>query len=334
MIARAAAVLALALTAASSVTAADWLRPGGADSRPIWGIPGGIRFAIAPGSVEGPDDGGPRGLIRVGYPAVGGDGYVMVNFIAIEPVVGGKRGLSELEKSPSDGQPGKKLAAVGAADPGKVETPADGAERLQVRIDIEKFENGAHIYVVASLRADRPNEIHFTVHALPDSAPIEECVLSATMGNKARVRLVEMRSGVLSSKDIFGGYNGPDFTGDHFEGADKLARNAEGDVVVPFSSDERDPASVHPFPDNPFTWYYPGKPLTQYWRKPANTPQDGLKLRVNGRFQYWMSEQPIPGGVAFENVELRDKFKDGEQWVFGMTPDAPRQVIDDVPPRP
>ena len=322
----------VALLSVSSAAAADWLRPGTGDGRPVWGIGGGIRFAIAPGSVEGPDDGGPRGLIRVGYPAVGGDGYVMINFISIEPTVGTALGQSELEKG-GDDNPGKRLS-IGVGGDGQVDTGKDGVERLHVRIDCEKFANQAHVWVDAEIRADRPNEVHFTVHAFPDSAPIKQCLLSATMGNKCRVRRVELANGELSSTAIMGGYTGRDFADDHFEGAGRLAKNSAGDVVVPFTSDETDPASVHPFPNDPLMWYYPGRPLTQYWRKPAGTPQNGLALRVNGRFQYWLSDQPVPGGVAFENVDLRDNFTDGEQWVYGITPDAPRQVIDDVPPRP
>jgi hypothetical protein len=312
----------------SAASAADWLRPG-PDGRPIWGIPGGIRFAIFPGSVEGPDVGGPRGLIRLGYPAMGPDGYLMLNFIAIEPIVNGVRNLSELDEG-GDGKQGMRLSTPVPADPGRIETPADGVERLHVRIDCERFKNGAHVFVNATLRADRPNEVHLTVHQMPGSAPIEKCVLTATMGNKARIRRVALKDGELSSQAIFGSYTGNDFADPpHFENADRLARNSEGDVVVPFYGDEENPAAVHP-PG----WDYPGRKLTQYWRKPAGSPQNNLRLRVNARYKYWLSVDPIPGGVAFENVELEDNVADGESWVYGITPAAPHEVIAEVPPRP
>ena len=45
----------------------------------------------------------PRGLIRLGYPVLTNGGYELINFIAIEPVVRGRKGFSELEKSKLDG---------------------------------------------------------------------------------------------------------------------------------------------------------------------------------------------------------------------------------------
>jgi len=51
-----------------------------------------------------------------------------------------------------------------------------------------------------------------------------------------------------------------------------------------------------------------GAKVTQYWRKAAAVGPD-LVCAVNGRFAYWTSDRPIPGGIAFENVELREPFK-------------------------
>lgn len=323
----------------STAHAADFLRPSPADPRPLWGIPGGIRFSIAPASVEGDDFGGPRGLIRIGYPAVGPSGYILMNFIAIEPVVGlfHRKGYSELERSPSDGLEGKRLWVLGSAPPGTMDpgletTGPDGVKRLHVRINCERFENGAHVYVVATLRADRPDEVHFTVHALPDSAPLKQCILTATMGNKARVRDIFLGQTTLNSKALWPRYRGSDFARDVF--SDDLPRDPAGDVVVPFRGDEPDPAAVHPFPNDPLAWYYPGRRLTQYWKKPAGSPQRDLHLRANGRYTYWMSAQPIPGGIAFENVELRDSFSEGEAWIFGITDRTPQQVLAGEYPTP
>lgn len=321
--------LALALSTASDAVAANWLRPSPADPRPIWGTVEGIRFAVSPGSVEGPlpDDGGPRGLIRIGYPAAG-DQPIMLNFVAIEPTANGKREFSELQESQVDHRPGKILTVKDGNDPGDLSTGPDGVETLTVRIDVERFTNGAHVFVLAAIHSDRPGEIDFTVHPFPDSAPMSQCVLTATMGNKTRVRHVELGSGALDSIALFGGLQGNGFSDDNVTPASRLARNKDGDVVVPFNSNENDPGSVHPFPEDPFAWYYPGRNLTQYWRKPKESPQANLRLRVNGRAEYWGSQQAIPGGVAFENVELQDNFADGERWVFGISPASPREVID------
>ncbi|MGD8240281.1 MAG: hypothetical protein PVH68_17130, partial [Armatimonadota bacterium] len=68
--------------------------------RPVWGLRDGIRFGVWPGAVDDrPGGGGPRGLIRVGYPIMPAGAYALVNFIAIEPIVQGQRGrgYSELE---------------------------------------------------------------------------------------------------------------------------------------------------------------------------------------------------------------------------------------------
>jgi len=69
----------------------DWIRPGLNTNQPIWGIRSGILWGIAPASFRG---GEPRGLIRIGYPVLSAAAYDLVNFIAIEPIVGGRRGFS------------------------------------------------------------------------------------------------------------------------------------------------------------------------------------------------------------------------------------------------
>lgn len=42
-------------------------------------------------------------------------------------------------------------------------------------------------------------------------------------------------------------------------------------------------------------------------------------VAVNGRRQYWMSRASIPGGIAFENFELRLPFEEGQKLWFGIT---------------
>src|SRR5688572_14302965 len=100
-------VLSLTLTVlTASALGADWVRAGINTNQPVWGLRGGLLFAIPPGGFTW-GDGGPRGLIRIGYPALTDGQYDLINFIAIEPVVGKARGLSELEKSSVDGRQGK-----------------------------------------------------------------------------------------------------------------------------------------------------------------------------------------------------------------------------------
>ncbi len=51
-------------------------------------------------------------------------------------------------------------------------------------------------------------------------------------------------------------------------------------------------------------------------------PRDTLHVRVNGRAKYWASKSPIPGGVSFENFEMVDEFKSGQEFWFGVKPEV------------
>src|ERR1700746_892950 len=100
-------VIAL-LAAASKASAADWIRPGLNTNRPVWGVRGGLLWAIAPAGFR---PGEPRGFLRLGYPVLPNGRYDLINFIAVEPVVKGRRGFSELEHSQLDGVQGKRFWA-------------------------------------------------------------------------------------------------------------------------------------------------------------------------------------------------------------------------------
>ena len=79
-------------------------------------------------------------------------------------------------------------------DPGVLTTCLDGVEQLSVTIRVEPFNNGAHPYVVATFSADRPNEVSFSVYGEDNSADMEYCILTATMGNFARLRKIARAS--------------------------------------------------------------------------------------------------------------------------------------------
>src|ERR1041385_6654247 len=87
----------------------QWVRPGLNTNALIWGRAGGLLFAIPPAGFHPPE---PRGLIRLGYPALANGSYDLINFIAVEPVVNGRKGFSELERSALDGVPGKRLTVL------------------------------------------------------------------------------------------------------------------------------------------------------------------------------------------------------------------------------
>ncbi len=314
-------------------SASRWIRPEEHEKRPVWGIRGGIQVSLWPAGVEGPGDGGPRGLLRIGYPILdGGRGVGLVNFIAIEPVVSGQRGFSELERSDTDKQPGRVFWTGETAQPGGVPHPGtvrtvDGVERLSVRMHTERFDNGAQAIVDIEIRADRPGELQLTTSSAPGSAKMDYCTLTATMGNYARLRLLSLRDGVMEAGRVWPDFTGNEFTADAFAPQDRFVHMPDGDLVVCATSNETDPHSVPPDPVGP-GWAYRGSfPLTQYWRKPkAQSDDPSLKVRVNGRRVYWATHNPIPGGLAYENFDLVQRFNEGQVFVFGLTRQTPDEV--------
>lgn len=313
-----------------------WIQAGINESRPLWGLRDGIQIAIWPGDIESKGEGGPRGLFRIGYPIRdGGKSYGLVNFIAVEPIVNGKRGFSELERSEMDGKPGRVFWTGTPEAPGKnmdggVLTEEDGIERLRVTFYMETFTNGAHPIVEMAIRADRPDEARFTVKATPDSAPMEFCILTATMGNYMRLRELWLNDGVMSAKAVWPDFVGDEFTSEAFFLLEQLPHSRNGDLLICSTSDEQDPGAVPVDPRAPW-WRYRGDfPLTQYWRKPAGTWQETLRLRVNGRQLYWANHTVIPGGLAYENFDLVEPFSEGQQFVFGLSRKTPRELIEET----
>jgi hypothetical protein len=322
-------IVAALLAVAPIAGAADWIRPGVNTNLPIWGFRGGLLWAVAPAGFRGQE---PRGLIRLGYPVLPESKYDLINFIAIEPVVQGRRGFSELEQSQGDGRQGKRIwtenkngAVVPNGAPGLLRKRPDGSEELEVPLKVEKFENGAHVRLVAMQRSDRPDEIRLSVYPEPDSAPLEYCILTATMGNMVRTRRLWLKDEVVSSLRIYGAYKGTGFAPHREYPLARLHRTAAGDVLVAVTNDEVDPASVYPFPHSQL-WHYAGCKVTQYWAKDAGAFRGDLHVVVNGRYTYWQSSRPIPGGVAFENFEMRERFFDGQTSTFGITRRTPAEL--------
>lgn len=312
-----------------------WLRPSADDPRSLWGIRGGIQVSLWPISVEDTGNGGPRGLLRIGYPILKDGAEIgLVNFIAVEPIVDGRRGFSELEHSASDGQQGR-LFWTGehgpdhpVPDPGTVRS-ADGIEYLSVRIHSELFNNGAQPIVDLEFRSDRPGEIRLTTSSAPGSAPMEYCVLTATMGNYMRLRELWLRDGMVQAAQVWPDFAGREFTSEAFFSGDRMVTMPDGDLVVCATSDETDPGSVPPDPVAP-GWAYRGSfPLTQYWRKPKNQASShDLQVRVNGRQLYWATHNPIPGGLAYENFDLLEPFYEVQVFEFGLTRQSPAEVAE------
>ena len=310
--------------------AETWGRAGLTTNQLVWGIQGGVHFAISPDGFRGHE---PRGLIRLGYPILADGGYDLINFIAVEPIANGTKGFSELEPSALDRIPGKRFWAssfhtssgVPSPDPGEVSLAAPNIEQLEVTIRVERFQNGAHVFLVITQRSDAPDEITLTIHLEPDSAPVEICTLTATMGNLIRARDLWLKNEVVHSSDLYAGYHGTEFAPHTVFTLDRLSRLPSGDVIVAATSNERDPSSIFPYPGTA-KWHYGGTNVTQYWREPARLVDNQLQAVVNARRMYWRSDHPIPGGVAYENFELRVPFHDGQQFIFGITRKTPKEL--------
>jgi hypothetical protein len=304
-----------------------FLRPAaGTAAEPFWGIKGGIAVGLWP-------NGGPRGLIRVYTPYLDQGRRRVMNFVAVEPVVRGSRGLSELEASALDHVDGKAMwTADTFEDDPKPRPPwqpargvvgaAGGKKTLSFYLHVEPFDNGARPVVQVQLREDRPHEIAFRIDSARLGAPMQACVLTATMGNYARLRRIWLKDRVEDAHALyrsarFDPTHG--FAAHHQWGVGDLLV-VDGQAVVAARPDEPDPvhatyaSDVHP------SWHYVGKTATQYWRAPARR---NLVARVNARKTYWASHAAIPGGVSFENFELEAPFRPGQRLVFGITPELP-----------
>jgi hypothetical protein len=314
---------------APPVAEGPFLRPAaGAAAEPSWGIKGGIAVGLWPTR-------GPRGLIRVYAPYLGRDRLAPLNFIAVEPVARGSRGLSELERSSLDRVEGKAMWTGDIRDddprprppwqPARgVVTTTRGVRTLAFFVFVEPFENGARPVVEVRLREDRPYEVGFRVFAARGGAVMNWCVLTATMGNYARLRRLWLRDRVEEAGVVYKPFRAT-FMGfaDHRQwGADRL-RVVDGEALVAATTNEAEPTRAAYGKDVPPWWHYQGAKATQYWRTRF---RDDLVVRVNGRAIYWGTSAAIPGGVAYENFELEAPFTPGQKFRFGVTPDTPERL--------
>jgi hypothetical protein len=328
-----------------AAASATWIRPQDAGGPLIWGRSDGLVFGLrSAGGMPGP-----RGLIRVGIVNQATGKPELVNFIAVEPVTlgpgprAGRMGFSELEMSQLDpGERGTRLWVSGdvrgelsslPAGPdatieisGAQKPPSSSRpEQLTVRIEVEPFTaNGAHVFVIARMISSRPEEVEFSVHHHPDSAAVEELTLTATMGNYERLRLLWLKDRIVDARELYAGYQGNDFVERENHPLEQMLRTGDGGAIVLCTTDEENPSKL-PVPGAP-AWTYRSVKLSQYWRVAAQHIQANLRVRVNGRRSYWASSVPVPGGLAFENFEVRQRYVPGQVFVFGLSSAAPGEI--------
>jgi hypothetical protein len=345
---------ACAAKAQQSPVATSWIRPENEKSPPVWGIHNGIVVALWPASLDGvvpASDGGPRGLLRIGYEYKGV--VYLVNFIAVEPVVDGDMEFSEVSPSLVDGKLGKLFWASDSVNAGVftsyastrgIVTHPDSmhpeTEQLAIYVLMEKFIDGAYPYLKITIRSDEPEELGIQVFNREKSAAMERCALTATMGNYSRLRLLYLKDSIIDSRKLFSGYNDIEFAEKEPYPAHEMLRNKNGDPVVIAESNEsfNELASWPQTPAYQAKWnwrYRPFYKLTQYWRVDSAGYDHSLQVRVNGRSKYWSGASPnksnyidIPGGPAFENFELREKYQGGQKFYFGLTRKTAKELID------
>lgn len=309
-----------------------WLRPAPEQpAKPIWGFDHGLRVGLAPLP-------GPRGLLRIYTPYLNQE--ALLNFIAMEPIPEGQdgRGFSELERSDLDNVRGKRFWSSNDStdflphDPDQpargVITRSNGISSLTVFIFSEPFDNGANVYIRLRFLESRPHEVELTTYSYAHSVPLKNFILTATMGNYARLRRLILQDTVLTSSRIWPEYRENDFTRHFHVPEHRMIGDAHGNTFFIATPDEKDPRRASYADDTSPHWKYEGEKAIQYWKIPHPSPDtEGL---VNGRYVYWASTSPIPGGIAFENFEIKEEFRQGNRVIFGVSPDTPTQFIDSL----
>lgn len=344
--------LQLAEIVPAQETKAAWIRPAAATDRSIWGLRDGIVFGLWPYTLEANQTGfggGPRGLIRVGLSYKGT--IYHLNYIAIEPVVNGKIEFSEISNSKVDDHWGKMIWAADdsnrhsfqptAMSRGVITHPdADHPEieELSLYLFMEPFLHGAIPYFRLSVRSDRPAELGIQVFNRAGSSKMDQCAITATMGNYARLRKLYLKTDTIHAGELYKGFNDIDFMEKPAYPSSKMLRTNKGDYIAVAEGNENF-RELSDWPQNDaYTkkvgWRYrPPFTVMQYWRRSADA-DPSLRIRVNGRATYWAGGSrdkslyvKIPGGPAFENFELQEKYTANQLFYFGFAKGSVQQLI-------
>ena len=310
-----------------------WIRPSGeSGERAVWGHKDGIQVDID-------TEVRTRGLLRIFTPYLGHPDMYISNYIAMEPVPTGSdnhRGFSEMEMSSLDGKQGKLLWS---SDDDQLtesdkQVPARGVVEsrkgkgtLSVYIFCEPFDNGADVYVRLRFFEDRPYEFELSTFVNKGSVPLDYFIVTATMGNKERLRNLYLKDRIVKSGELWPDFTGTDFAHHKYIPADEFLRSSDGKTCwLIATSDEEDPASE---PCEGFSWWaWKGMKATQYWHFPASYKD--AECLLNGRLTYFRSSNPLPGGIAYENFEVRSPFHNGDTFCFGITPQTPEEMIKEL----
>lgn len=329
-----------------------WIRPTDAHSDAVWGIEEGIVVGLWPAPIEVGKNhtGGPRGLLRMGYQTQGR--IYHLNYIAVEPVVNGEMEFSEISPSQVDGSWGKLMWAGEVKEPGPFYPRAvtrgiisnpdpehPEVEELSFYVFMEKFLNGAHPFLKISIRSDAPEEVGLEIFNHKGSAPMDRCVLTATMGNYARLRKLHLKEDTIYSRELYKDYQDIHFIEKEEYPLTVMPEDTAGNLIAVMETDESFstlaswPQSLEYFERQ--NWRYrPFFKTVQYWKKPSSQADPSLRIRVNGRAFYWgggssdrTSYIKIPGGPSFENFELRENYFPGQKFIYGISRKPVEELI-------
>ena len=191
------------------------------------------------------------------------------------------------------------------------------------------FDNGADVYVRIKFTAGKPYEFEITGYTTEESDELSRFILTATMGNKARLRTLHLANGKnKKAGQLWPTYKESNFTEHNHTPLSEMIKDKNGGAWFIASPDEEDPAKAVYAEDTHTHWKYTGKKSTQYGYCPK--PSNELEGVVNGRYTYWASKSPIPGGISYENFELTEPFRSGQSYVFGITPLSWKEVISGI----
>ena len=194
---------------------------------------------------------------------------------------------------------------------------------------VETFDNGADIYVRTKFTEGKPYEFELTTYTTEESDELNRFILTATMGNKARLRTLHLADGkTKEAGQLWPSYKDSNFTEHNHTPVAEMIKDKNGGVWFIASPDEKDPTKAVYAEDTHTHWKYTGKKATQYWY--CSNPSNELEGVVNGRYTYWASKSPIPGGIAYENFELTEPFQSGQSYIFGITPLSPEELINHI----
>lgn len=304
-----------------------WMMPESPDDPPMWGIRGGIVVGLHPARIGllG-EDGGPRGLVRLGYES---GGLHFVNFLVLTPLRGTLRNLrgrsSELVESSLDGGSGLVFTPY-PEDADRGRDPAEpppvnevarlrttgGAEELSFALRTEPYPDGETAFLVFRISENRPFEVEIQSFVIEGGDKLSAFVLSTTWGNVTRLRESYLNQGIVNARRLYSADYGDGFAPPTFWKAPFLPRNRAGDLLFVLGPDEARPWETQPYPHE--------RRLLQYFRKARGTWSPELRAVVNGRTRYWKSRKEVPGGTAFENMALMEPFAQGQTVVWGFYP--------------